>query len=176
MSEIRNRSPNYADGNPSNNCPGVTSTAFASRSTVDACGSRFPASIRLISPVWTPLRSPTCSWVSPSRSRAARRLGPRAAMVAILCPAGKNLYGKFRKSSDSVPSSPCRLQTEKGRRSGPKCRGQIGPSHALGYECLTICTVETTCGTLAICMAPHLPLWVAPSASRWRSAPTVEKF
>lgn len=67
------------------------------------------------------------------------------------------------------------FQRKKGADPAPKRRGQIGPVHALGYECLTICTVETTCGTLAICMASHLPPWSAPALYAGGERSTVEK-
>lgn len=64
--------------------PGSTPRASASLSRVETLGSRLPRSMRLTSPGWTPLRSETCSCVSPSCSRASRRLVPRLPTAGIV--------------------------------------------------------------------------------------------
>jgi hypothetical protein len=60
----------------SSSSPGLSFTAWASRSTVETRGSRLPASIRLTSVACTPLRSATCSWLISNLRRACRRFGP----------------------------------------------------------------------------------------------------
>ena len=87
----------------------MTSTAFASRRSVEIFGSRFPASIRLTSVTWTPLRCATSSWVSPRRSRASRSLVPKWVTAGIVCAGDTNRHRKLHKSLRRLlPSMPPR--------------------------------------------------------------------
>ena len=103
----------------------MTSTASASRSSVEIFGSRFPASIRLISDAWTPLRCATSSWVSPKRSRASRSLVPKWVTAGIVCAGDRNCHRKLHKSLRRLPSSMSPRDEDGGaghgfRASGPR--------------------------------------------------------
>ncbi len=92
----------------------MTSTAFASRRSVEIFGSRFPASIRLTSVTWTPLRCATSSWVSPRRSRASRSLVPKSATAGIVCARDRNRHRKLHKSLRKLRP----LYATSGRKTG----------------------------------------------------------
>lgn len=72
---------------------------MASRSTVDTCGSRLPASILDTSVGWTPLRWPTSSCVILLCLRARRRFLPRVPPTpGIVCFCAPLLHSKLHKS------------------------------------------------------------------------------
>ena len=101
--------------------------AFASRSTVETRGSRLPASIRLTSVAWTPLRSATCSWLSSNLRRASRRFGPSFPTEGIV---KAGLPGRHRASHKLQKRGHC-AQFGLQRRVGPipvLWRAEISPA------------------------------------------------
>lgn len=103
--------------------PGLTSTAFASRRSVEIFGSRFPASIRLTSVTWTPLRCATSSWVIPKRSRASRNLVPKSATAGIVCAGDRIRHRKVHKSLRRLPPSMPPRDEDGGAGHGPHASG-----------------------------------------------------